>query len=369
MRQLLWAKLVVAGSVLGLASIVVLPAPAAVADSTRAAQWHLGFLEVAKAHQYSRGAGVVVGVVDSGVDASHPDLAGAVLPGVAIFPGATGDGRTDVDGHGTRMAGLISGRGHGVGDSFGVLGVAPKATILPVRVGTTALLPGIVPGIEWATEQGARVISVSLAFPQDDSRERRAIEDAIAHDIVVVAGVGNAPSTSVGYPAAYPGVLAVAGIDENGNHGAFSVRGPAVMLAAPGANILSTGLNHGYGYATGTSDSTAIVAGAAALVRARFPKLSAVEVIHRLTATAIDKGPPGRDNLYGYGIVNLVGALTADVPPGSSSPSPVATDSASPGAEHGKVSAARTWLIIGLGVLAVVIAMSLAFAYRRRSRG
>jgi hypothetical protein len=104
-------------------------------------------------------------------------------------------------------------------------------------------------------------------------------------------------------------------------------------------------------------------------VRAKFPNLSAVEVIHRLTATAIDKGPPGRDNLYGYGIVNLVGALTADVPPGSSSPSPVATDSASPGAEHGKVSAARTWLIIGLGVLAAVIAMSLAFAYRRRSRG
>src|SRR5262249_17027025 len=161
----------------------------------------------------------------------------------------------------------------------------------------------------------------------DDSDERRVIEDAIAHDIVVVAGGGKRPSTTVQYPAAYPGVLAVAGVDEHGDHGIFSLTGPGVMLAAPGADILTTGLNHGYGYATGTSDSTAIVAGAAALVRSKFPKLSAVEVIHRLTATAIDKGPPGRDNLYGYGIVNLVGALTADVPP--LSPSPLAADTGS----------------------------------------
>ncbi len=332
-------------------------------------QWYLSFLDVARAQEYSQGAGVVIGLIDTGADSTHPDLVGGLLPGAATFPGATGDGGTDIDGHGTRMAGLIVGRGHGADRSLGVLGIAPKAMVLPVRAGAGFGMSGFVPGIQWATEHGARVISISQGFPDDDRSQRQAIEDAIAHDIVVVAGVGNTPSTTVQYPAAYPGVLAVAGIDENGNHGSFSVAGSGVMLAAPGANILSTGLNHGYGYATGTSDSTAIVAGAAALVRARFPKLSAVEVIHRLTATAIDKGPPGRDNLYGYGIVNLVGALTADVPPGSSSPSPVATDSASPGAEHGKVSAARTWLIIGLGVLAVVIAISLAFAYRRRSRG
>jgi type VII secretion-associated serine protease mycosin len=370
MTRLPRGKLIAAGSVLGFVTALVLPSGPAIADSTRAGQWHLGFLDVARAHQYSQGAGVTVGLIDAGVDATHPDLVDTVLPGAATFAGATGDGRIDTDGHGTRMAGLIAGHGHGPYGSLGALGIAPKATILSVRVGTGGFdHSGIISGIEWATEHGATVISISIAGPFDDDRQRRVIEDAIAHDIVVVAGVGNAPSTSVGYPAAYPGVLAVAGVDESGNHGAFSVSGPGVMLAAPGANILSTGLNHGYGYATGTSDSTAIVAGAAALVRARFPKLSAVEVIHRLTATAIDKGPPGRDNLYGYGIVNLVGALTADVPPGSSSPSPVATDSASPGAEHGKVSAARTWLIIGLGVLAAVIAMSLAFAYRRRSRG
>src|SRR6266516_1713432 len=106
MRRFHRARLVVAGSVLGLVSVMLLPPGPAVADSARAGQWYLGFLDVAKAHQYSEGAGVVVGLIDSGVDAAHPDLAGSVLPGAATFPGATGDGRTDIDQHGTRMAGL-----------------------------------------------------------------------------------------------------------------------------------------------------------------------------------------------------------------------------------------------------------------------
>ena len=115
-------------------------------------------------------------------------------------------------------------------------------------------------------------------------------------------------------------MVAAAGVDRNGNHSAISVVDPDATLAAPSDNIVQTDTRYdpsrtGYSIGTGTSISTAIIAGAAALVRARFPKLSAVEVIHRLTATADDKGPPGRDNQYGYGIVNLVKALTADVPP------------------------------------------------------
>jgi subtilisin family serine protease len=192
------------------------------------------------------------------------------------------------------------------------------------------------------------------------------IEDAIAHDIVVVAGVGNTPAGPVEYPAAYPGVLAVAGVDENGQHGSFSVTAPDAVLSAPGANILTTGLNHSYGVASGTSDSTAIVAGAAALVRSRFPKLSAVEVIHRLTATAIDKGPPGRDEQYGYGVVNLVGALTADVPPLPASPSAAAAGSASASnsAATGRPSLLWAFLGAGLGVAAVLL-VGLVVARRR----
>jgi subtilisin family serine protease len=130
--------------------------------------------------------------------------------------------------------------------------------------------------------------------------------------------------------------------------------------------IESAGLKHDYGAGTGTSASAAIVAGAAALVRAKFPNLSAKEVIHRLTATAIDKGPKGRDDEYGYGIVNLVGALTADVPPLPSSPpaSPPAT--ASP-----KTSSGSPWmgLLVVAGVLAVLVIIGVLVARRRRPTG
>jgi len=142
----------------------------------------------------------------------------------------------------------------------------------------------------------------------------------------VVAAAGNLPSdTSVRYPAAYPGVVAAAGTDEHGNHAAVSVTGSQVVLAAPATNIVQPYPDHRYAVGTGTSASTAIIAGAAALVRSRFPKLSAAEVIHRLTATAIDKGPPGRDDQYGYGLINIVAALTANVPPASASASPPST--------------------------------------------
>ena len=174
-------------------------------------------------------------------------------------------------------------------------------------------------------------------------------------DIVIVAAAGNRPAdTKVGYPAAYPGVIAAAGTDEHGNHAAVSVAGPQVVLSAPATNIVSTLNNGGYGIGTGTSNSAAIIAGAAALVRSRFPHLSAAEVVHRLEATATDKGPPGRDDEYGYGIVNLVGALTANVPP--LSPSADLTPSPSPssgGASAGHHHTTSPLIFVAIGVLVI----------------
>src|SRR5262249_32919679 len=146
------------------------------------------------------------------------------------------------------------------------------------------------------------------------------IQYAIDRDVVVVAAVGNTGTPDEPFPAAYPGVVGAAGVDRDGNHATVSVVSAHAVLAAPADDImapdtLSRPGSNGSLAASGTSNSTAIIAGAAALVRAKFPRLSAVEVIHRLTATADDKGPPGRDDQYGYGIVNLVNALTADVPP------------------------------------------------------
>lgn len=317
----------------GVAVLVTLPVaapPALAADRIRDAEWHLDFLKVAQAHKISQGAGVTVAVIDTGVDASHPDLAGAVVAGrdFAILKADPPDGRTDLDGHGTAMAGLIAGRGHGNGD--GVLGIAPKATILPVRKsegGKDDKASDIHTAIRWAAEHGADVISMSFGG-EESASEAAAIEAARRADVVLVAAAGNRPDDkAVGYPAKYPGVITVGGADRRGNHADISVTGPEVDIVAPAVDIMSIDKDGKYDADPGTSNATAIVAGAAALVRAKYPDLSAAEVAHRLTATATDKGPKGRDDQYGEGVLNLVAALTADVPP-------MPSDQAEPLPEH-----------------------------------
>lgn len=347
------------GGALAVLVAVAPPAPAR-ADTLRDAQWHLGFLRLRTAQTYSRGAGVVVGLVDSGVAASHPDLLGNVLAGTDLPDG--GDGRVDDEGHGTAVAGLIA--AHGRGDS-GALGVAPQARILPVRTARFNLhLRNLdAAGIDWAAGHGARVIC--LAFTTQDTPElRRAVSDAQAADVVVIAAAGNRPeSAGVGYPAAYPGVVAVAGVDRSGEHAPVSATGPAVVLAAPASGIVSTAPGGGYRTGTGTSDAAAIVAGVAALVRARFPDLSAAQVVHRLTATALDRGTPGRDAEYGYGIVDPVAALTTAVPPldaaagptgAAPTPSPPADRAAQRGPRRTRWPAAPVRALL-VGVLMVVL--------------
>jgi type VII secretion-associated serine protease mycosin len=352
---------VVAGIVMATAAA----APAR-ADTVRDAQWHLGFLDVVRAHQISQGDNVLVGVIDTGVDASHPDLAGNILPGIDLLL-SSGNGWHDSDGHGTRMAGLIAAHGHAGG---GALGIAPRAKILPAAGAASerALHPAVIAsGITWAVDHGAKVLCLALSGPDVSADDERAVRYAQAHDVVVVAGVGNRPeSTKVGYPAAFPGVLAVAGVNRDGSHAEVSVTGPEVMLAAPAVDIASTAKGGGYGKGTGTSDATAIVAGAAALVRAKFPNLSATEVVHRLTATAKDAGPPGRDDQYGYGIVNLVGALTADVPP--MTPSAVAgTTTSAPAGAAPKPSSSNSVLLIAIALAVLLAAAGAWIIFRRRA--
>ncbi|HEY8532429.1 MAG TPA: S8 family serine peptidase, partial [Micromonospora sp.] len=149
-----------------------------------------------------------------------------------------------------------------------------------------------------------------------DSDLRDAIEYARRKNVVLVAAVGNKPNDPIiGYPAAYPGVIAVGGVDQHGQHVSFSVTGKEVDIAAPAVDIVSTGTGGRYSRIEGTSYATAIVAGAAALIRARYPDLSADEVAYRLLATAVDKGPKGRDEQYGYGVLDIYAALTAELPP------------------------------------------------------
>jgi subtilisin family serine protease len=180
----------------------------------------------------------------------------------------------------------------------------------------------------------------------------------------------------VTFPAFLDGVVAVGATDRNGNRAAISVTGDKLAIMAPGVDIYSTSYDDKYYRGTGTSASTAIVAGAAALIRSRYPDLPAAEVVHRLTATATDKGAPGRDPEYGYGVLNLVAALTADVPaasPAASPASPVASPAATPGdaATTLPAPANRTF---GLILLVVALALAVvgtvvALAVRRRRRG
>ncbi|MFB9235196.1 type VII secretion-associated serine protease mycosin [Plantactinospora siamensis] len=351
------------------------------ADRVRADQWHLRYLHVAEAQQISRGAGVTVAVIDTGIE-GHPDLQGNLLPGRDTFPGGTGDGRQDAEGHGTGMAGLIA--AHGEGGRQGALGIAPDARLLPVRYaihpGTTnADADSVAASIDWAITQGARVLNLSFTGGSTAS-EVMAVRKALQADAVLVAGAGNRPDDlGVGFPAAMEGVLAVGATDRSGKRAAISVTGRKLGIVAPGVDIYSTGLHGGYRKGTGTSDATAIVAGAAALVRSRFPDLSAAEVVHRLTATATDRGPPGRDDEYGYGELNLVAALTADVPPLSAGPSgpgpgPAASGTAasgpvSPGPTGSAPPASRgpvTAVVVGLAVLLAIVVAGVLLAPRLR---
>lgn len=332
------------------------------ADPVRDSQWHLRFLRVPEAHAISRGQGVIVAVVDNGVD-KHPDLRNNLLPGIDLAA------RHVEDGHGTAMAGIIAAHGNG---ADGALGIAPGSKILPVAIDMVTAgskNDTAAEGIEWAIDHGANIINISGSGSPVPSL-RSAIDRALAADIVVVAAAGNRPSPSLGFPALYPGVVAVGAIDRNGNIADISVEGNGIQLVAPGVDIHSTSTNGRYQRGTGTSDSAAVVSGAAAIIRSRFPELSAEEVVHRLTATAIDKGAPGWDEQYGYGVLNLMGALTADVPPLSGSPTVgVPSTAVSDG-----VAAPETPRGGGLGLpgvvgaLVVVGALITAFVFRVRAR-
>lgn len=297
------------------AVVVVTALPdAALADSTRDAQWYLKSLRVSEAHTITEGASVTVAVVDSG-SYPHPDLRRNLLAGATTVSGETGNGQDDNSGHGTNMAAVIAAHGRG---SDGVLGIAPSAKVLPVKVENTpeeAAKANLGKGIEQAVKSGADVINVSVGTGPDSDIEA-AVADALSANVVVVAAVGNSPeSVIIDYPAAIDGVLVVGATGRDGKHASFSIDDPKVQLCAPGEKIRTAQPKASYVDSTGTSPAAAIVSGAAALVRAKFPRLSAREVIHRLTATADDIGVPGRDDECGYGELDIVKALTADVPP------------------------------------------------------
>ncbi|MFG2697216.1 type VII secretion-associated serine protease mycosin [Kitasatospora sp. NPDC048407] len=340
------------------------PAVAQAIETVRSAEWPLDadHFDAEKVWTVTKGEGVTVAVVDSGVSATHPDLVGQVVPG-ASFLGDGSDGRSDssAESHGTAVAGIIAASGGR--DGTGMTGLAPAARILPVRVTAgEAVAPSLLArGITWAVDHGAQVINVSMTTPQPDALLHQAVQYAIQQDVVVVASAGNSGNTDnlPQYPAAYPGVVSVAGTERDGAPWAHGQSGRGIALAAPATDILSTNDQDAYVNADGTSYSTAYVSAAAALVRSRFPALSAGQVIRRLTDTA-DHHHATPDARSGYGTIAPLRALTDPAPPAADRGNPllsVPTTAASssdswgpsvPWAASACAAAALAWVALAL---------------------
>jgi subtilisin family serine protease len=253
------------------------------------------------------GAGVTVALLDTGVDSTHPDLAGRVVGGYN-FVDDNLDTR-DLHGHGTACAGIIAGTGAG-GD--GVEGVAPQTFLLPVKVmGATGQgnAFSVVEGIVYAVDRGAQVINLSIGTRTDAQIVREAIAYACKRGVLVVAASGNDGMEQVLMPAGYPEVVCVGAVDGELQHAPFSNFGDEVDMVAPGVGVYTCGPNGTRTYFSGTSSAAPFVAGALAVLRGRNPQADADGLRAQLTSTANNIGDAGRDPYYGEGIVNLRRAL------------------------------------------------------------
>ncbi len=296
---------------------VELDAPVSVAatDSLRHLQWDLDRIRTDEAWQRATGTGITVAVVDSGVNAAHPDLAGQVLPGADFITGLEGTA-IDPHGHGTHVAGTIAAL---AGNGAGIAGLAPDARILPVRVigdNGSGYMSDVANGIAYAADHGAHVINLSVSGTVQVGAVSNAVAYARSKGVVVVAAAGNArrSGSPTSYPAADEGVLAVAATDSADNVAGYSTQGGYVDVAAPGSDIVSTYRGDSYGRMSGTSMAAPHVAALAALLKAHSPGLAPDAVEQAIIDGAVDLGAPGRDVDFGAGRIDATAALTAVTP-------------------------------------------------------
>ena len=305
--------------------VVLVPATGARADAIRDDQYWLADYGIEQAWQTSRGAGVTVAVIDTGVDSSVAELDGAVVGGTDVSGEGSADGQTPVGAddptHGTLVGSILAGRGTAPGD--GVIGVAPEAELLSVSVGFGSDAVDsdtqIAEAVRWSVDHGADVINMSLTRNTLDwpTSWDDAFLYAMENDVVVVAAAGNRGSgtTEVGAPATMPGVLTVAGVDRMGT-ASFdaSSQGITIGVAAPSEKLVGVGPGDVHYSWSGTSGATPIVAGVVALVRGAHPDLDADDVINRVVSTATPRGAVTPDPLYGHGLIDAAAAVGDPVP-------------------------------------------------------
>ncbi|MFC4013161.1 S8 family serine peptidase [Nonomuraea purpurea] len=351
-----------------------------VGEVARAGQWQLGAMRLPEAWRSSKGEGVLVAVLDTGVNGDHPDLEGAVIQG----PDLTGAARGPWGQHGTAMASLIAGRGHGA--SRGVVGVAPQAKVLSVRVTLENGDPrreqrrsggrdALARGIRYAADHGADVISMSLGGGsgswEGSASEEEAVQYAVGKGIVLVASSGNdgAAANKKNFPAAYPGVIAVGAVDQRLQVAGFSNRQDYLSVVAPGTEIVTADGGDSYVVGDGTSSAAAMVAGVAALIKSAHPGMSPAHVRMAIELGTRHRPSDGYSSSYGHGVANALLALRAaarmDVPTasalarpgpyvGGSRPMPV------------PAPASRTPVVAGLLLLMAGMSARVLIMYRRR---
>ena len=341
-----------------------LPAPETVAT---AEPWAQAWLGIGRTWPLTRGAGVTVAVVDTGVAADSPQLSGRVLSGLDLTSPGGGPADNDCFGHGTFIAGII---GAAPADGTSFHGVAPEVRILPIRVansmddGTARLLAE---GIRAAVDRGADVVNISASTRAPEPSLLAAVEYAEQRDVVVVAAAANSAGqgVQVAYPAALPTVVAVGAIDSTGTLAAFSQTGPHLGLTAPGVEVVSVGPGGpGHWRGSGTSYAVPFVAGVAALVRAYRPELSAAQVRHRLLTTADHPAVALPDSGYGWGVVNPAAAVSSALAEeGAAGPAAPAGDARHPdlpppdpiGPTLAALAAGLSVVLIGLVALLTVL--------------
>lgn len=277
-------------------------------DPYLGSEWHLSKIGAAQAWDSAQGSGVTIAILDSGVNASHPDLSGRLVAGWNFYDGNSST--ADVLGHGTAVAGAAAAT---LNNGAGVAGVAGQARIMPLRITDTsgyALYSTMAQALTWAADQGARVANISYAASGSTSVQNASAYMKSKGGLVVVAAGNNGVAEST---APTTSLITVSATDANDVKTSWSSYGSFVSIAAPGQDIWTTSQGGGYQAWWGTSLASPVVAGVLGLMMSARPALSAAQVEGLLFSTAVDLGAAGRDTLYGYGRVNAAAAVQASL--------------------------------------------------------
>jgi len=397
------AKTIAAG--LAASCVAVAAAGPAFADAVRNNEWWLSSLHVTQAWLSTKGTGVTVAVLDTGVDTAQPDLAGSVITGRDFTGSGRAAGGPFWGVNGTAVASLIAGHGHGTGHADGIIGIAPEAKILSVRVTledndpllanatTVAALPmAIARGIRYAVRHGAQVIDLPLdpaAVAADNAAahggtsavtggspaERAAVTFALSKGVVLVApaGDGGAGPDTINYPAAYPGVISVGAFNQGFAKAPFTSTRPYVTLTGPGDGVIAANGPAGYAKLKSTTAASAVVAGVVALIRAQFPTMTPAQVESALTSSTAFHPKGGRADGSGFGTVDAAAALGAAAKINAAlSSTASATAPTPPAAPKVKVHSTSLWdalryPVLGLAAL-LLIALIVLITVRTRQR-